>query len=101
MAAGKLLAFSGPSPVARVYYGFKSFVPEDYWAYFRARGVTAVVRLNKQARTLGGPQHTLGCSRHPSYVCNAQAGDHQVLKDFRTSQEHLSGGGRCGEQRNL
>ena len=52
MAAGKLLAFSGPSPVARVYYGFKSFVPEDYWAYFRARGVTAVVRLNKQARTV-------------------------------------------------
>ncbi|KAK9839607.1 hypothetical protein WJX81_000477 [Elliptochloris bilobata] len=44
----KLLAFSGPSPVARVYYGFKSFTPEDYWAYFRLRGVSAVVRLNKQ-----------------------------------------------------
>lgn len=65
MAAGKLLAFSGPSPVARVYYGFKSFVPEDYWAYFRARGVTAVVRLNKQARTLSGPSRQwVTCENH-------------------------------------
>jgi hypothetical protein len=38
-----------------VYYGFKSFTPEDYWQYFRARGVSAVVRLNKQAR----PSHDL------------------------------------------
>lgn len=45
--AGKLLAFSGPSNAARIYYGYKSFVPEDYWTYFKARGVTAVVRLNK------------------------------------------------------
>ena len=45
--AGKLLAFSGPSNVARVYYGFKSFVPDDYCEYFKQRGVTAVVRLNK------------------------------------------------------
>lgn len=45
--AGKLLAFSGPSNVARVYYGFKSFVPDDYCGYFKQRGVSAVVRLNK------------------------------------------------------
>lgn len=45
--AGKLLAFSGPSNVARVYYGFKSFTPDDYCDYFKQRGVTAVVRLNK------------------------------------------------------
>ncbi|KAL3139625.1 hypothetical protein ABBQ38_003941 [Trebouxia sp. C0009 RCD-2024] len=44
---GKLLAFSGPSNVARVYYGFKSFTPDDYCDYFKQRGVTAVVRLNK------------------------------------------------------
>ncbi|DBB04022.1 TPA: hypothetical protein ACH3X1_013082 [Trebouxia sp. C0004] len=44
---GKLLAFSGPSNVARVYYGFKSFTPDDYVEYFRQRGVSAVVRLNK------------------------------------------------------
>ena len=63
LAAGKLLAFSGPSPVARVYYGFKSFMPEDYWAYFRARGVTAVVRLNKQARTLRShSRDRVGCA---------------------------------------
>lgn len=62
-AAGKLLAFSGPSPVARVYYGFKSFTPEDYWDYFRSRGVSAVVRLNKQARTLH--THIARIVRHP------------------------------------
>lgn len=48
--AGKLLAFSGPSNVARVYYGFKSFVPDDYCEYFKQRGVSAVVRLNKPVR---------------------------------------------------
>lgn len=50
--AGKLLAFSGPSNVARVYYGFKSFTPHDYVEYFRQRGVSAVVRLNKPVSTL-------------------------------------------------
>jgi len=50
--AGKLLAFSGPSNVARVYYGFKSFTPDDYVEYFRQRGVSAVVRLNKPVSTL-------------------------------------------------
>ena len=50
--AGKLLAFSGPSNVARVYYGFKSFTPDDYCDYFKQRGVTAVVRLNKPVSSL-------------------------------------------------
>eukprot|EP00891_Asterochloris_glomerata_P004133 jgi/Astpho2/4133/fgenesh1_pg.00063_%23_114_t len=44
---GKLLAFSGPSAVPRVFYGYKSFVPEDYDTYFKKRGVHAIVRLNK------------------------------------------------------
>ena len=44
---GKLLAFSGPSPSPRVVYGYRAHVPEDYWAYFKAKGVTAVVRLNR------------------------------------------------------
>ena len=39
-SAGKLLAFSGPSAVPRVFYGYKSFVPEDYDAYFKRRGVS-------------------------------------------------------------
>ena len=39
-SAGKLLAFSGPSAVPRVFYGYKSFVPEDYDAYFKKRGVS-------------------------------------------------------------
>ena len=44
---GKLLAFSGPSPTPRVVYGYRTHVPEDYWAYFKAKGVSAVVRLNR------------------------------------------------------
>ena len=44
---GKFLAFSGPSPSPRVVYGYRAHVPEDYWAYFKAKGVTAVVRLNR------------------------------------------------------
>ena len=44
---GKLLAFSGPSPTPRVVYGYRAHVPEDYWAYFKAKGVSAVVRLNR------------------------------------------------------
>ena len=50
--AGKLLAFSGPSNIARVYYGFKSFFPDDYHDYFRKRGISAIVRLNKPVSVL-------------------------------------------------
>ena len=42
-SAGKLLAFSGPSAVPRVFYGYKSFVPEDYDAYFKKRGVSVCI----------------------------------------------------------
>lgn len=55
--AGKLLAFSGPSNIARVYYGFKSFTPDDYVEYFRQRGVSAVVRLNKPVSDHMVPLH--------------------------------------------
>ncbi len=33
--------------MATAYYGFKTKVPEDYWKYFKRKGVNAVVRLNK------------------------------------------------------
>ena len=45
---GKLLAFSGPSATPRHPSGWRTFVPEDYLPYFRARRVTAVVRLNRR-----------------------------------------------------
>jgi hypothetical protein len=44
---GKLLAFSGPQPAPKVVYGYRAHVPEDYHAYFAAKGVTRVVRLNR------------------------------------------------------
>lgn len=45
---GKLAAFSGPASRPNEYVGFRAMVPEDYWAYYHARRVTAVVRLNKK-----------------------------------------------------
>lgn len=56
--AGKLLAFSGPAAVAEVFYGYKTKVPEDYWKYFKAKRVTAVVRLNKPVIFFLLPQST-------------------------------------------
>jgi hypothetical protein len=45
---GKLLAFSGPAARPTDYVGFRAMVPEDYWEYFRRRGIQAIVRLNKK-----------------------------------------------------
>ena len=45
---GKLLAFAGPTAVAKVLWGYRTFTPEDYWGYFREHGVSAVVRLNNK-----------------------------------------------------
>lgn len=45
---GKLLAFSGPAARPTDYVGFRAMVPEDYWDYFRRRGIQGVVRLNKK-----------------------------------------------------
>lgn len=47
---GKLLAFSGPAARPTDYVGFRAMVPEDYWEYFKKRGVQAIVRLNKKVR---------------------------------------------------
>lgn len=45
---GKLLAFSGPAARPTDYVGFRAMVPEDYWEYFRRRGIQGIVRLNKK-----------------------------------------------------
>ncbi|XP_061540505.1 dual specificity protein phosphatase CDC14AB isoform X2 [Phycodurus eques] len=45
---GKLLAFSGPHPKSKIENGYPLHAPERYFPYFRAGGVTAVVRLNKK-----------------------------------------------------
>lgn len=46
----KLLAFAGPTAVAKHFWGYRTFTPEDYHQYFADTGVTAVVRLNNEAR---------------------------------------------------
>lgn len=51
---GKLLAFSGPAARPTDYVGFRAMVPEDYWDYFRRRGIQAIVRLNKKVRAWAG-----------------------------------------------
>lgn len=44
----KLVAFAGPSARRMESYGYKTHVPEDYVPYFKARSVSAVVRLNNK-----------------------------------------------------
>jgi len=45
---GKLVAFSGPAARGNEIAGYRLHTPEDYWDYYRKKGVTAVVRLNKK-----------------------------------------------------
>lgn len=45
---GKLLAFSGPAARPTDYVGFRAMTPEDYWDYFKRRGIQGIVRLNKK-----------------------------------------------------
>lgn len=47
---GKLVAFSGPAARGNEIAGYRLHTPEDYWDYYRKKGVTAVVRLNKKVR---------------------------------------------------
>lgn len=48
----KLAAFAGPSARRMESYGYKTHVPEDYAPYFKAKSVSAVVRLNNKVRCL-------------------------------------------------
>ncbi|GFH22288.1 uncharacterized protein HaLaN_19734 [Haematococcus lacustris] len=45
---GKLVAFSGPAARGNEIAGYRLHTPEDYWDYWRKKGVTAIVRLNKK-----------------------------------------------------
>ena len=47
---GKFVAFSGPAARCNEIAGYRLHTPEDYWEYFRRRGVTTIVRLNKKVR---------------------------------------------------
>eukprot|EP00741_Cyanophora_paradoxa_P020006 tig00021181_g19309.t1 len=46
---GKFVAFSGPSNTRQeTGDGFRTLIPEDYFAYFRKMNVTTIIRLNKK-----------------------------------------------------
>ncbi|CAN9500838.1 unnamed protein product [Ophioblennius macclurei] len=45
---GKFVAFSGPHAKSRVENGYPLHAPESYFPYFRQRGVTTVIRLNRK-----------------------------------------------------
>lgn len=45
---GKFLAFAGPHDSSRIENGYPLHSPESYFPYFRAHGVTTIVRLNKK-----------------------------------------------------
>jgi cell division cycle 14 len=44
----KFVAFSGPASRCNEIAGYRLHTPEDYWDYYRKKGVTTVVRLNKK-----------------------------------------------------
>lgn len=45
---GKFVAFSGPAARSNEVAGYRLHTPEDYWDYYRRKGVTTVIRLNKK-----------------------------------------------------
>lgn len=61
---GKLVAFSGPAVRGNEIPGYRLYTPEDYWDYYRKKGVSGIVRLNKK---VGGKGRTGvdGWSRQP------------------------------------
>jgi len=46
---GKFVAFSGPSSRRTEFHGYRTLIPEDYIDYYKHKGVTGVVRLNKKS----------------------------------------------------
>lgn len=44
----KFLAFAGPHNKSRIENGYPLHAPEFYFPYFRSRGITTIVRLNKR-----------------------------------------------------
>ena len=57
---GKFVAFSGPASRSNEIAGYRLHTPEDYWAYFKKKGVTGIIRLNKKVRLTSGSAEELG-----------------------------------------
>lgn len=97
---GKFVAFCGPAAKPTEYVGFRAMTPEDYWDYFRAKGVQAVVRLNKKVydsrRFKDG-----GFIHHEMYFPDGSCPTDTILHKFLELAENepgeaLKGSGQAG-----
>ncbi|GFR50188.1 hypothetical protein Agub_g12348 [Astrephomene gubernaculifera] len=83
---GKFVAFSGPAARSNEVAGYRLHTPEDYWDYFRRRGVTTVVRLNKKVydrkRFLDG-----GFKHHEMYFPDGSCPSEAIIQRFLETVE--------------
>ena len=80
---GRFLAFSGPSPTPRMTYGYRAHIPEDYHAYFAARGVGCIVRLNRPLYE-GARFADAGFEMHELYFPDGSTPPPHLLRRFLT-----------------
>ncbi|KAG2436372.1 hypothetical protein HXX76_006679 [Chlamydomonas incerta] len=83
---GKFVAFSGPAARSNEIAGYRLHTPEDYWEYFRRRGVTTIVRLNKKVydrkRFLDG-----GFKHHEMYFPDGSCPNDAIIQRFLDTVE--------------
>ncbi|PNW87019.1 hypothetical protein CHLRE_02g105400v5 [Chlamydomonas reinhardtii] len=83
---GKFVAFSGPAARCNEIAGYRLHTPEDYWEYFRRRGVTTIVRLNKKVydrkRFLDG-----GFKHHEMYFPDGSCPNDAIIQRFLDTVE--------------
>ncbi|GLC37545.1 hypothetical protein PLESTM_000600700 [Pleodorina starrii] len=83
---GKFVAFSGPAARSNEIAGYRLHTPEDYWDYFRRKGVTTVVRLNKKVydrkRFLDG-----GFKHHEMYFPDGSCPTEPIIQRFLDTVE--------------
>ncbi|GLI67909.1 hypothetical protein VaNZ11_012235 [Volvox africanus] len=83
---GKFVAFSGPAARSNEVAGYRLHTPEDYWDYFRRKGVTTVVRLNKKVydrkRFLDG-----GFKHHEMYFPDGSCPTEPIIQRFLDTVE--------------
>lgn len=89
---GKFLAFAGPHATkARTKYGFVTLTPEDYIPYFKRKGVTDVIRLNKKQYESGRFERG-GMQHHTLYYLDGANPPMALLQKFIKICETAKGG---------
>eukprot|EP00884_Botryococcus_braunii_P000343 jgi/Botrbrau1/10309/Bobra.0120s0022.1 len=87
---GKLMAFSGPAQTSRVFNHFRTRTPEDYWDYFKSKGISTVVRLN--AQVYEPKQFTAGGFKlEELYFPDGTCPSHEILQKFLLLAENEPG----------